>query len=180
VISAAIFARYARALADVVLARGDEHAVLRDLGTYGEIFRQVPALLEALDSPAVQRETKQRVLAELLARYPVCPTVGNFLRTLLEHHRIRYFAEICESYLKTVNERKGIVAARVTSASPLGDKEQATLSSSLSRVMGNKVTLSVDTDPELLAGVVVQIGSTVYDGSIRAQLEEMRRRLTRQ
>jgi F-type H+-transporting ATPase subunit delta len=178
VISAAIFARYGRALADVVLAQGEELAVMRDLGTYREIFRQVPALLEALDSPAVQRETKERILAELLARYPVCPTVGNFLRTLLEHHRIRYFVEILDSYLKTVNERKGIVAARVTSAGPLGEKDRATLSSSLAKVTGNEITLSVDTDPEILAGIIVQIGSTVYDGSIRAQLEEMRRRLT--
>ncbi len=179
-ISSAVFARYGRALADVVLAQGEEEPVLRDMLTYREIFRQVPALLEALDNPAVQRETKERVLAELMARYPVCHTVDNFLRTLLEHHRIRYFAEILDSYLKTMNERKGIVAARVTTAAPLAEKDRATLSKSLARVTGNKITLSVETDPALLAGVIVQIGSTVYDGSIRAQLEEMRRRLARQ
>jgi F-type H+-transporting ATPase subunit delta len=180
VISSAIFARYGRALADVVLAKGEDAVVLRDLNTYREIFRLVPALLEALDSPAVQREGKERVLSELLARYPVCQTVGNFLRILLDHHRIRYFAEICDSYLKTVNERKGIIAARVTSAAPIGEKDLATLRKSLSMATGNEITFSVDTDPGLLAGVIVQIGSMVYDGSIRAQLEEMRRRLTRQ
>ncbi len=178
-ISSAIFARYGRALADVVLSTGEEAVVLRDLNTYRDIFRQVPALLEALDSPAIQREGKERVLSELLVRYPVCQTLGNFLRILLDNHRIRYFAEICDSYLKTVNERKGIVAARVTSAAPIGDGDLATLRKSLSRVTGREITISVDTDPELLAGVIVQIGSTVYDGSIRAQLEDMRRRLAR-
>jgi F-type H+-transporting ATPase subunit delta len=180
VISSAIFARYGRALADVVLAHGEDAVVFKDLDQYREIFRLVPALLAALDSPAVQREAKERVLSGLLARYPACPTVGNFLRTLLDHHRIRYFAEICDSYIKTMNERKGLVAARVTSAVPMGEKDLAILRQSLGKATGNTVTLSVDTDPALLAGVVVQIGSTVYDGSIRAQLEEMRRRLARQ
>ena len=152
----------------------------RDLDTYREIFRQVPALLEALDSPAVQRDAKERVLAELLSRYPVSQTTANFLRILLAHHRIRYFAEICDGYVKTVNERKGIVAARVTTAAPLSDQEMAVLRESLCRATGNQVTLSMATDPDLLAGVVVQIGSTVYDGSIRTQLDEMRRRLARE
>ncbi|MBZ5498202.1 MAG: ATP synthase F1 subunit delta [Acidobacteriia bacterium] len=179
-IPSAVFARYARALADVALANGEEAEVRRDLDTYREIFRQVPALLEALDSPAVQHEAKGKVLSGLLARYPVSQTVRNFLHILLDHHRILYFAAICDCYVKTVNERKGIVAARVTSAGPLGAQELSALRDSLMRVTGNQVTLSADTDPGLLAGLIVQIGSTVYDGSIRAQLEEMRRRLTRE
>jgi F-type H+-transporting ATPase subunit delta len=180
VISSAIFTRYGRALADVVRANGEDAVVQTDLDRYLEIFRLVPALLEALDSPAVQREAKERVLSGILARYSACPTVSNFLRTLLDHHRIRYFAEICGSYVKTMNERKGVIAARVTSAVPIGEKDLAVLRHSLGAATGNTVTLSVDTDPGLLAGVIVQIGSTVYDGSIRAQLEEMRRRLARQ
>ncbi|MGA2260961.1 MAG: ATP synthase F1 subunit delta [Acidobacteriota bacterium] len=179
-IPSAIFARYARALADVALANGEDAVVLRDLDTYGEIFRQVPALLEAFDSPAVQREAKERVLSSLLMRYPVSPAARNFLRILLDHHRIRYFAEVCDYFVKTVNERKGIVAARVTSATAMGEAELSILRARLSSATGKQVTLSLSTDPDLLAGVVVQIGSTVYDGSIRTQLEEMRRRLARE
>jgi F-type H+-transporting ATPase subunit delta len=179
VISSSIFARYARALADVTLEKGEDAGVRRDLATYREMFRQVPALLEALDSPAVPRDSKERVLAELLLRYPVSKSAANFLRVLLAHHRIRYFAEICDGYDKTVNERKGIVAARVTTVSPLSDQQTLVLQESLCRITGNRVTLSAAFDPAILAGVVVQIGSTVYDGSIRTQLDEMRRRLAR-
>jgi F-type H+-transporting ATPase subunit delta len=178
-ISSAIFARYARALADVALANGEDGKVGQDLGAYREIFRKAPALLEAFDSPAVQREAKVRVLTELLGRYPACTTVANFLHIMLDHHRIRYFEEICDFYLKTVNERKGIVAAHITSAAPITEENLATLRGSLARAAGNEVTLSMDTDPGLLAGVIVQIGSTVYDGSIRTQLEEMKKRLVR-
>ena len=179
-ISSSVFARYARALADVTLERGEDAAVRRDLDTYREIFRQVPALLEALDSPAVRRDAKERVLAELLARYPVNQSSANFLRILLSHHRIRYFAEIGDAYVKTVNERQGIVAGRVTTASPLSAEELAVLQESLCRATGNQVTLSMATDPDILAGVVVQIGSTIYDGSVRTQLDEMRRLLARE
>jgi len=180
VISSAVFARYARALADVTLERGEDAEVRRDLDAYREMFRQAPALLEALDSPAVPRDAKERVLAELLSRYPVSRSAANFLRILLAHHRIRYFAEICDAYVKTVNERHGIVAGRVTTASPLGAEELAVLREALRLATGNQVSLSMGTDPDLLAGVVVQIGSTIYDGSVRTQLDEMRRRLARE
>jgi len=177
VIPASIFGRYARALADVVTEKGDEAAIQRVLDTYREIFRSVPALLETFDSPAVQLEAKEKVLAGLMARYPVCATMRNFLQLLLRHHRIRYFAEICDFYTKTVNERKGIAAAQVTVAGPLTEADLSRLRASLVKVTGNRVTLTVGTNPELLAGIVVQIGSTVYDGSVRTQLDEMRRRL---
>jgi len=177
VISSSVFARYARALADVTLERGEDPAVRRDLDTYREIFRQVPALLAAFDSPAVQRDAKERVLGELLSRYPVRQSSANFLRLLLSHHRIRYFAEICDAYVKTVNERQGIVAGQVTTAAPLGAEELAVLRESLFRATGRQVSLSTATDPDILAGVVVRIGSTIYDGSVRTQLDEMRRRL---
>jgi F-type H+-transporting ATPase subunit delta len=177
VISSAIFVRYAHALADVALQEGDEAVTRENLSAYREIFRQVPELIESLDSPAVQRDAKDRLLQQLAARYPVVPMVGNFLRILLDHHRIRYYSEIFDAYIKTVDDRKGIVAARVAAASPLSDKNQMALRESLGKATGKEVHLTVEIDPDLLAGVVVQIGSTVYDGSIRTQLQEMRRRL---
>jgi F-type H+-transporting ATPase subunit delta len=180
VISSAIFVRDAHAMADVVLKGGDEVAAQRDLDKYREIFYQVPALLEALDSPAVPREAKEKVLSSLLQLHPATPMVRNFLRLLLDHHRIRHFAEICDAYVRTVNDRKGVVAARVTSAAPLSAPEQARLRASLSVATGKQVNLTAAIDPDQIAGVIVQIGSTVYDGSIRTQLQEMRKRLARE
>jgi F-type H+-transporting ATPase subunit delta len=177
-ISSAVFARYARALADVALEGGDDSIIQKDLELYGEIFRAVPDLLETFDSPAIPREVKEKILAELLVRHPVSKTTANFLRVLLSHHRIRYFPEIYVYYTKTVNERKGIIAAQVTSAVPLTDSQLAGLKESLARSTGRMVTVAAETDADLVGGLVVQIGSKVYDGSIRKQLAEMRRRLT--
>jgi F-type H+-transporting ATPase subunit delta len=176
-IPAAVLGRYARSLADVVLELHDEESVSRDLAVYQEVFQAVPELLEAFHSPAVPRDAKEKVLSALLDRYPVRKVTENFLRVLLQHNRILYFNQIYGSYIRTVNERKGIETARVTAAAPLSERELASLRESLSRLTGKIIKLEVQLDSDLLGGVVVQVGSTVYDGSIRKQLAEMRRRL---
>ena len=176
-IATAVFARYARSLADVVFENHLEDEVTRDLFLYRDIFLTAPEVLEAFHNPAVARDAKARVLGELLARYPVGQIAANFLHVLLEHNRIRYFQEILDRYMKTLNERKGIASAEVTSAAPLSEREVIALRESLGRAVGRTVTLSVRTDRELLGGLVVQVGSTVYDGSIRRQLTDMRQRL---
>ena len=173
----AVLGRYARSLADVALESGAVEAVTRDLEVYREVFHAVPDLLDAFDSPAVPREIKEKVLSELLARYPVQPTTGNFLHVLLQHNRLRYFAEICQSFVDTINARKGIVTARVTAATQLSEPDAAGLRECLSKATGKIINLDVRVDAGILGGVVVQVESTVYDGSIRKQLAEMRRHL---
>jgi F-type H+-transporting ATPase subunit delta len=175
--SSAVFSRYARSLADVVLGLKDEAAVDRDLRVYCEIFRAVPNLLDTFHNPAIPRDVKHRILSELLASYPVSRIAGNFLKVLLDHNRIRYFQEIFDLYAKTVNERKGIITAQVVSAAPLSDGEMSALRESMSRTTGKDVILDLSTDKELLGGLVVRVGSTVYDGSVRRHLVEMRQRL---
>ena len=148
-----------------------------DLKTYSDIFHAVPDLLEALDSPALPREAKEKLLGELLARYPVHPISSNFLRILLQNNRIRYFQEILDSFIKSVNEQKGIVSARVTAAVPLSEQELKSLEGRLGEIMGKRVNVELQSDESLLGGIVVQIGSTHFDGSIRTQLADMKRRL---
>lgn len=176
-ISSAVFHRYARSLADVVFENNEEPTISSDLSVFSEIFKSVPDLVEAFDNPAVTRDAKERLLGALMEKYPVSRTTANFLRVLVDHHRIRYFEEICLAYTKIVNESKGIVAARVAVARSLLDQELVSLRRSLSEATGKAVTLDVDTDPGILGGLVVQIGSTVYDGSLRSQLDEVKKRL---
>jgi len=137
----------------------------------------VPDLLDGFHTPAATRDAQHTLLNEMIARYPVNPTTSNFFRVGLEHNRLRYFHEIFDYYIRTVNDRKGVVAAQVTAPAPLSDRDLASLREALASATGHAVTLSVRTDPELLGGLVVQLGSTVYDGSIRRQLAEIRERL---
>ena len=176
-IPSAILGRYARSLADVVFEENLEEKITEDLRTYSEIFRAVPDLLEVFHSPAVPRENKEKLLGELMARYPVNPITSNFLRILLQHNRIRYFQQILDGFLKSVNERKGVVSAQVTAAAPLSGQELKNLADRLADITGKMINIELKTDASLLGGVVVQIGSTIFDGSIRTQLADMKRRL---
>jgi F-type H+-transporting ATPase subunit delta len=178
VIPSAILGRYARSLAEIVFEDNLEPAVTEDLNTCNEIFRLVPDLLETFNAPSVPRETKEKLLTELVKLHPVNPITANFLHILLQHNRIRFFQQIRDAYLKAVNERKGVVSARITAASPLSRQEVASLESKLVEITGKSVNLEMQTDKDLLGGIVVQVGSTIFDGSIRTQLSEMRRRLT--
>ncbi len=169
--------RYARSLADVALLAQEVEEVSRELATYREIFHTVPDLLAAFDSPAVTRDAKERLLSSLLSRYPVRKITANFLRVLLQHNRIVYFDQVYQSYIRTVDERKGIVTAKVLTAGPLSADERTGLRDCLSKATGKIVRLDVETDTNLLGGLVVQVGSTIYDGSIRKQLDEMKKHL---
>jgi len=177
VIPSAILGRYARSLAEVVFEENIEQKVTEDLTNYNEIFHAVPDLLEVFHSPAVPRESKEKLLDELMAKYPVSPVSANFLRILLQHNRIRFFEQIRDQYLKSVNDAKGIVSAQVTVAKPLSDQEMRELVERLSKITGKVVKVELKTDEALVGGVVVQLGSTIFDGSIRTQLAEMKRRL---
>jgi F-type H+-transporting ATPase subunit delta len=178
-ISSAILGRYARSLAEIVFEEDIEPKATGDLATYGEIFRAVPDLLEVFHSPAVPREAKDKLLEELMKMHPVNPITSNFLRVLLQHNRIRYFEQIRDSYLKFVNERKGIVSAQVTAADPLSEEELKQLADRLGGITGKTVNVELQTDSNLLGGIVVQVGSTIFDGSIRTQLAEIKRHLTK-
>jgi F-type H+-transporting ATPase subunit delta len=177
VIPSAILGRYAQSLAEIVFEDNIDEKVTGDLKTYSEIFHAVPDLLEAMDSPAIPHEAKEKLLDELMARYPVHPITSNFLRILLQNNRIRYFQEILDSFIKAVNERKGIVSAQVTAAAPLSQQEVKSLENKLADITGKSVNVELRTDVSLLGGIVVQIGSTSFDGSIRTKLAEMKRRL---
>jgi len=178
VIPSAILGRYARSLAEIVFEEDVEQTVTENIKTYSEIFRVVPDLLDAFCAPAVPRETKEKLLTELTALHPVHPVTSSFLRILLRKNRFRYFQQISDAYEKAVNERKGIVSARVTAAMPLSPQELKVLENRLAEITGKRVNVELHLDAALLGGIVVQLGSTIFDGSIRTQLSEMRRRLT--
>ncbi|HTY64876.1 MAG TPA: ATP synthase F1 subunit delta [Acidobacteriota bacterium] len=177
-IPSAILGRYSRSLAEIAFEGNLQQTVWEDLQSFAEIFRAVPDLLDVFHAPSIPRETKEKLLAELMAKYPVNTITSNFLRILLQHHRIRYFQQIADGYLKAMNDRKGIVSAQVTAASPLSQEQLKALEEKLAGMTGKFVQIESQTDANLLGGVVVQMGSTIFDGSIRTQLSEMKRRLT--
>jgi F-type H+-transporting ATPase subunit delta len=103
--------------------------------------------------------------------------VRNFLYILIDRRRTDMLGEVAEAFETAIDERLGFVRAKVTSAAPLTERQQAELQQALSQVAGKQVRCDFTVDPSLIGGVVARIGSTVYDGSVRSQLDSLRQRL---
>lgn len=172
-----VASRYAKALADVVAAPGsgvDPTVALEQLRGVEQVIAASVDLRNALLSPAVSPSRKRAVVAKLFEPLGLSRPVRNFLFVAIDHRRIHEFSSIVEAFEVLLDERLGYIRADVASAQPLPEAQRAALAAEISRVAGKKAKLKFTTDPALVAGVVARIGSTVYDGSVRGQLDRLR------
>ncbi|HYI96761.1 MAG TPA: ATP synthase F1 subunit delta [Bryobacteraceae bacterium] len=176
----AVSIRYARALADAVLSPTSEvkpAQALEQLRGFSNIVDGSAELKNVLLSPAVSNTKKRAVVARFAESLPLSRLVRNFLYVTIDRRRSDRLADMAEAFEAALDERLGIIRADVESASPLNDRQQSDLQQELSRLSGKQVRCDFSIDPELIGGVVARIGSTVYDGSVRSQLESLRERL---
>jgi F-type H+-transporting ATPase subunit delta len=171
--------RYASALADVIIEGGEGRVVRGELDEWERMISANDALLEAFSNPTVVYEQKQSVLEELITRTKIRPTTANFLRILLKNQRLAELPHINAKLDQILDERTGIVSAEVISARPVSDAAKTSLGQKLTQLTGKKARLSFNTDESLLGGIVTRIGSTIYDGSIRNELNRLRDELAR-
>ena len=175
--SQAVARRYAVALADVVLARGEAQDVREELAAWDELMRSNAQLLEVLRHPAISYEQKRGVLEELIKRTRPRPTTANFLRVLLQNGRLAELSEVSTQFAQELDRRSGVVTAQVTTARPLTADAQEALRARLGQLTGSRVRLQFEVDGELIGGVVTRIGSTLYDGSVRGRLQQIKQRM---
>ncbi|HEY2109918.1 MAG TPA: ATP synthase F1 subunit delta [Candidatus Acidoferrales bacterium] len=169
--------RYAAALADVAAERKIGDVVRRDLDAFAEAFSSVADLRNALESPALNAEVKRQVIEKLAAAMKLDVSVRNFIFLLVDHRRTELLPEIQQAFREELNARLGIAEAEVTSARELSAGEKKELTSVLEQRTGKKVEARFQIDGALLAGAVVRLGSTIYDGSVRDQLKRLREQL---
>jgi F-type H+-transporting ATPase subunit delta len=173
----AVARRYAVALADVVIARGEAQEVRDELSAWEALLRSNTQLVEVFRHPAIPYEQKRGVLDELIKRSRPRPTTANFLKVLLQNHRLAELSEVSAQFAHELDRRAGIVTAQVTTARPLQADAQESLRVRLSELTGSKVRLQFAVDDELIGGVVTRIGSTLYDGSVRGQLQRIKQKM---
>ena len=169
--------RYARALAEVVAASGDYRKVLEELQDFESVYRESPELKEVFASPAVAFPQKMKVLEAVGQRLGESTVTLNFLRVLLTNYRMPLLEEAVQAYRKIANERLGVVQVTILSASELSEAEQESVAARFQKLTGKQVELEFRIDRELLGGIQAQIGSTVYDGSVRGNLARIREQL---
>lgn len=178
--AAAVASRYARALADLAFdpRKGlDPQAVLAGLARFDAALSESAELRGALLTPAVPAARKRAVVERLAVRLDIAPLVRNFLYVVISHRRTAMFGEIREAYQAQLDERLGLVEAGVTTARELKPEVRGRVEQGLERLTGKRVRARFGVDEGLIGGIVVRIGSTIYDGSVRGQLEALRRKL---
>ena len=170
--------RYARALLDVSRMEGDPEAAERDLVTFVSLVQSNETLSRVLVSPAVPVHRKVALVSELLGRLKLSAPVSKLLVMLAERDRLVLLPDLLEEYGRRLMEHLQIVRAEVTTAVPLPADGVEALRKALTEMTGRQVTMTTAVDPSLIGGVVTRIGSVIYDGSVRRQLEKMRETLT--
>ena len=172
--------RYARALAEVAAEEGREARIQEDLDSFGAALQASPELVETLTNPAIPFAPKRRIVEELAGPLSLVEITVNFILVLLENGRIGEYDEYVEGFTDVMDQRAGVVRGVVTSARGLGSEVRSRLEQVLSEISRARVRLSYEEDESLIGGLRIQVGSVIYDGSIRTQLEEVRRRIGRE
>ncbi len=173
----AVAEQYARALLDVLHSRPERERsrVEGEVGALAGALREAPLLRSFLGSPVVEAEAKRKALAR------ACPeaeqVTQRLIEVLLKRGRADLLPEIQAAYERLRDERQGILVAEVSSAVPLGREAQERCAEALRRSSGREVRLTPSVDPALIGGLRTRIGSQVFDGSVRARLDLLRRRL---
>lgn len=178
-IAGSVARRYAKALVDVAAASNELEAVRQELSSFADLLREHRELPQFLTNPSVLRRDTLRILDEVLSRLALRPLTRSFLRILLEAGRLPALESVLRAYEALVDERLGRVKAVVTTAAPLEAEAQERIQQTLQQMTGKTVYLDVQQDPKILGGLVTQIGSLVYDGSLRTQLARLRVELVR-
>ena len=169
--------QYANALADVVLEQGAADPARQQLADFVAAYAESTELRNFMASPAVSREAKHGVVQKIVARIGASRILRNFLFVIVDNQRTPLLPEIAASFEQVLRQRQGIAEAEVLSAVPLNDKQKTALLRNLESATGKKIQASYSLDPRLLGGAVVRIGDTIYDGSVRNQLDRLRQHL---
>ena len=173
----AVARRYAAALADVVLERGEAREVQEELGAWEKMIQSNAGLQEVFRNPTVALDQKRAVLNKLIERARPRQTTINFLKVLLQNQRLTDLEDINRKFVEVLDERAGMIAATVTTARSVARSSQQDLHEKLTSLTSKKVRVDFVTDPDLIGGLVTRIGSTVYDGSVRNQLQQIKARM---
>ena len=173
----ALAERYAGALVDVAIENKQAEQMKQELAAFAAIVRESAELHAFLSNPTIARAGKHAAIEQLVARMGASRTLRNYLFVIVDQRRAGMLIEIEQAFSALLDARQGITQATVTSAANLTAEERVELDAALAKLTDRKVQARFTTNAALIGGAVVRIGSTIYDGSVRAQLDRLRARM---
>ena len=170
--------RYAHAFASVAAAQHlDVNAAQQQLNDFAGTLAGSHDLREILMNPSIPNPQKLKVIDAIAQRIGMFPAVRNFIAVITEHQRLHELNEIVEEFAAAADRDAGVSDAEITSALPLNDADRAELEAQVGKLAGGRIRATYHEDAALLGGAIVKLGSTVYDGSVRGQLQQLKQRL---
>jgi F-type H+-transporting ATPase subunit delta len=175
---ASVVSTYARAFADVVMGnRLDPALTLAESQQIAALVSENNTLREVWANPSIPAEQKRAVLDGIVQRAGFSRPVRNFVAVLIDKGRTRFLDEIVPQFAQELNQRLGFAEAQITSARELDPSERGELEADLAQITGKRIRAQYAQDRTLIGGAIARVGSTVYDGSVKGQLERIRQRL---
>ena len=176
---ASVVNTYARAFADVVFSRGlDPAQTQRELQSLADLIAGNKDLRQIWEAPSIPAEQKRKLLDAIVAREKISHEVRNLVAVLIDHRRVRFLPSVAKQVQLELDSRLGFAEAEISSARELSQTERRNLESRVEKLTGRKVRASYSRDESLMGGAVVKLGSTIYDGSVKGQLERIREALS--
>jgi F-type H+-transporting ATPase subunit delta len=175
--------RYANALAEIVLAPNsglDARDIALKLHGMVELIHSSADLRSVLLSPAVPASKKRNVMGRLVEPLGLPRQLRNFFFVLVDRRRVANLRDIADAFEGAIDKGLGFVSADVTSAQELSAEQRQRLEEQIARISGKKARVRYGVDQALVGGVVAKVGSYIYDGSVRGQLDRLRQRLAGQ
>ena len=173
-ISSTIAKRYARAFFEIAGEEKRYEEYYRELGRFSAVLRENKSLEEFLANPIFAQPDKKAVVDSVLEKIRISPLTANFLKLLADKHRIEILPDIERCYRELMDNALKKARVTVKTAFPLSGELSRRLQSGLEELTGREVEMTVLEEPSLIGGIVVRVGDTLYDGSIRAQLNNIR------
>jgi F-type H+-transporting ATPase subunit delta len=177
VISGSISRRYARALFSLALEEGGHERIGEELESVARTIRSSGEARTLAESPGYTPAQRHALVDVLVEKLSLSPLLASFLRLLVDRHRLAEVGAIARSYGEMLDEKVGRMRATVISAKPLTDEDLRRVHEVLSAATRRTIVLDSRSDPKIVGGLVTHVGPKVWDGSIRTQLERMRREL---
>ncbi len=178
-IMGSIARRYAKALFSLAVETGRVEAWATSLLSLKAAVEGSPDLRDVLSNPVYSKEQRRAIVEKLAAALSLDPEPRSLLLLLGDRNRLSYLSAVVDTFRDYADQHLGRVRAKVTSAVKLEDGAAQAMAEKLSQATKAKVLLERAVDPAILGGVVAQVESLVYDGSVRTQLEDLRKQLKR-
>ena len=174
---AAVAQRYAQAIFELGIEGDQIESLTAQIARLADAYQSSPALAVILDNPLVSPEQRESVLLALAEKLGVTGLALNAVRLLAQRRRLAVLPEIARRLAELADTKNGIVRASVRSAAPLGAAYLQSLERELSTLTQRRVVIEYQQDPDLVAGLVTQIGDNTIDGSIQGRLNSLERQL---